>query len=155
MFVSVMKSHVKPQDGIPTLSLPFPSPDIAWPLFVPTHDAGVYVLGLFEGGSAANGAHAHAVSFWTTPGEVVGVLSKAAGREVRWKSMAPEEYQSGFENAVLGLELVETMRLVGEYSYYGKGEEGRQGESDRWLLSGAEKMGLERWVKEKGPWAWE
>lgn len=155
MFITFMKSQVKLLDGIPTISLPFPSDDIAWPLFVPQHDTGMFVMGLFEGGAAADGAHAHAVSAWTTPKEVVDVVSKEAGREVRFNAIPTEVYQSFFPDETLGKEMMETMRLVGEYSYFGKGQEKKQDESDRWLLPGAQKMGLEQWVKANGPWKWE
>lgn len=155
MFITFMKSQVKILDGTPTISLPFPSDTVPWPLFVPQHDAGVYVMGLFEGGNAANGAHANAVSAWTTPQEVVSVLSKEAGREVKFSRISAETFLSFFPDPQVGLELTETMRLVGEYSYYGKGKEGKQGESDRWMLPGAQKMGLEQWVRENGPWKFE
>lgn len=154
MFITVMKSLVKLVDGIPTIRLPFPSDTVPWPLFIPPHDAGLYVMGLFEGGSAADGAHAHAVSAWTTPKEVVSILSKEAGREVRFQTIAADDFQAGYKDPVFGLEMVETMRLVGEYSYFGKGEEKKQAEYDRWLVPGAEKMGLEEWIKTNGPWLW-
>ena len=154
MFINVMKSNIRLVDGTLTLGMPFPSEDIAWPLFVPQHDAGSYVMGLFEGGSEANGAHAHAVSVWTTPKEVIRVVSQEAGRKVQFKTISTDDYEAFYPNNMVGKELAETMRLVGEYNYYGKGEEKKQGEYDRWLIPGAEKMGLEQWVKENGPWKW-
>lgn len=83
------------------------------------------------------------------------MLSKEAGREVRFNAISNEAYAGSFPDKTLGEELMQTQRLVGEYSYYGKGEEKKQAEYDRWLLPGAEKMGLEQWVRENGPWKWE
>lgn len=78
-----MRSSLKLVDGIPTIRMPFPSDSVPWPLFVPPHDAETYVISLFKGGSEANAAYAHAVNAWTTPREVVSLIAKEAGREVR------------------------------------------------------------------------
>lgn len=153
MFITILKPKLV--DGVPTISFPFPSVDIDWPLFAPAHDTGLYVMGLFEGEDKANGAHAQAVSTWTTPKDVVAAISKEAGREVRFNPLPAETYMGFFEDKTLGAELTETMRLAGEYNYYGKGQKEKQAEFDQWLLPGAEKMGFERWVKENGPWKFE
>lgn len=155
MFITFMKSQIKLQDDVLGIRLPFPSEDIAWPLFAPAHDTGAYAMGLFEGGSDANGARAHAVSAWTTPKEVVTVLSKHVGREVKFEPLSVEEYKSFSPDEVIGVELAETMRLVGEYSYFGKGEEKNQEEHNKWLLKGAETIGLKQWISENGPWEFE
>lgn len=151
MFITFAARQAVLRDCVPTISLPFPNADVPWPLLSPQHDTGPYVLGLFAAGAAADGAHAHAVSAWTTPRELVAVLSKAAGREVRFRCISAEEYQRTFEDEVVGVELMETMRWVGEWGYFGPGAEAGQGESDVWLLEGTEKMTLARWVAENGP----
>ena len=81
MFIDFTKNQVKEVDGKPTLSMPFPSENIAWPLIDIRRDGGKFVMGIFEAGATANGARVHAVSTWTTPKEVVAALSKVAGQE--------------------------------------------------------------------------
>jgi len=49
-------------------------------------------------------------------------------------------------------ELLETMYLVGDYSYYGPGTEKKQAESQKWLYPGTSTISVEEWAKENGPW---
>ncbi|GAB1735150.1 hypothetical protein NU219Hw_g217t1 [Hortaea werneckii] len=151
MFLTMTKTLVKAVHGTPMLSVPFPSDSVAWPLVDVRGDGGKYVIGLFEAGEEANGAKVNAVSTWTTPKEVVATLSKAAGKEVVYNPVSAEVFGGFFPEAIRA-ELVETLRLVGEYSYYGKGAEKEQAEQDRWLVAGATKTSLEQWVAENGPW---
>ncbi|KAI6787662.1 hypothetical protein KC363_g9029 [Hortaea werneckii] len=151
MFLTMIKTLVKAVDGTPMLSVPFPSDSIAWPLVDVRGDGGKYVMGLFEAGQTANGAKVNAVSTWTTPKEIVATLGKAAGKEVVYNPVSAEVFGGFFPEAIRA-ELVETLRLVGEYSYYGKGAEKEQAEHDRWLVAGATKISLEQWVARSGPW---
>ncbi|GAB1734836.1 hypothetical protein NU195Hw_g9320t1 [Hortaea werneckii] len=151
MFLTMIKTLVKAVDGTPMLSVPFPSDSIAWPLVDVRGDGGKYVMGLFEAGEKANGVRVNAVSTWTTPKEIVATLSKAAGQDVFYNPVSAEVFGGFFPEAIRA-ELVETLRLVGEYSYYGKGAEKEQAEHDRWLVAGATKISLERWVAKNGPW---
>ncbi|KAI7152264.1 hypothetical protein KC349_g9043 [Hortaea werneckii] len=151
MFLTMIKTLVKAVDGTPMLSVPFPSDSIAWPLVDVRRDGGKYVMGLFEAGEKANGTEVHAVSTWTTPKEIVATLSKATGQEVVYNPVSAEMFGSFFPEAIRA-ELVETLRLVGEYSYYGKGAEKEQAEQDRWLVAGATKISLGGWVDENAPW---
>ncbi|RMY69576.1 hypothetical protein D0863_06369 [Hortaea werneckii] len=151
MFLTMIKTLVKAVDGTPMLSVPFPSDSIAWPLVDVRGDGGKYVMGLFEAGEKANGAKVNAVSTWTTPKEIVATLSKAAGQEVFYNPVSAEVFGGYFPEAIRA-ELVETLRLVGEYSYYGKSAEEEQAEHDRWLVAGATKISLGQWVAKNGPW---
>ncbi|KAI7279473.1 hypothetical protein KC345_g5351 [Hortaea werneckii] len=151
MFLAMIKTLVKAVDGTPMLSVPFSSDSIAWPLVDVRGDGGKYVMGLFEAGEKANGAKVNAVSTWTTPKEIVATLSKAAGQDVVYNPVSAEVFGGFFPEAIRE-ELVETLRLVGEYSYYGKGAEKKQAEHDRWLVAGATKISLEQWVAKNGPW---
>ncbi|RMY69079.1 hypothetical protein D0862_14915 [Hortaea werneckii] len=151
MFLTMTKTLVKAVDGTPMLSVPFPSDSIAWPLVDVRGDGGKYVMGLFEAGEQANGVKINAVSTWTTPKEIVATLSKAAGKEVVYNPVSTEVFGGFFPEAIRA-ELIETLRLVGEYSYYGKGAEKEQAEQDRWLVEGAKTISLEQWVANNGPW---
>ena len=63
MFASV-SANAQVQDGVPTLALPFPSEDMAWPVLDPRRDTGKFVMGLFEGASSANGIKVHGATTW-------------------------------------------------------------------------------------------
>ncbi|KAK5122226.1 hypothetical protein LTR85_004136 [Meristemomyces frigidus] len=152
MFINFAKSQIRSVDGTPTLSMPFPSDSIAWPLIDPRRDGGKWVMGLFEGGPSANGVKVHAASTWTTPKEVVAAVSKEADKEVVLKLISKEVFAS-FLPENIREEITETMLLVGDYSYYGNGAEKQQSEHDKWLVPGAEKISFGQWVKENGPWS--
>ncbi|KAK4507014.1 hypothetical protein PRZ48_000748 [Zasmidium cellare] len=151
MFINFAKTMVKAVEGTPTLAMPFPSDDIAWPLIEPRRDLGKYVVAVFEGASKANGVRVHAVSTWTTPKKVVAALSIEAGQEVVFK-VIPGQVFASFLPENIRDELLETMLLVGNYSYYGKGEEKKQKEHEKWLVPGSELISYEQWAKENGPW---
>ncbi|KAK4552505.1 hypothetical protein LTR86_010349 [Recurvomyces mirabilis] len=151
MFIDFVKTSVNDVNGTPTISMPFPSDTIPWPLIAPRRDGGKYVWGLFEGDEKADGAHVHAVSFWTTPKEVAAAFSKAAGKTVKFQTI-PGDVFAGFLPENVKQELLETMYLVGDYSYYGPGSEKEQAESEKWLLPGTSTISVEEWAKENGPW---
>ncbi|KAK4949510.1 hypothetical protein LTR10_012128 [Elasticomyces elasticus] len=151
MFVTFAKTQVKPVDGVPTLAMPFPSDSVAWPLIDPRADSGKYIMGIFEGGAEANGAFVHAVSTWTTPRQIVADLSEVVGKEVVFKTITGDEWAKDLPQH-LKAELLETMLLVGDYSYYGPGAEKKQAESDKWLVPGAKKTDFKGWAQSHGPW---
>ena len=158
MFIEALARSPKVFNGQAAMSYPFPSTDIPWPVIAPRRDMGKYVMGVFEGGSSANGVKVHAVSTWTTPNEVAASLSKESGREVKFNLVSAEMFH-GFLKPTMGevvaAELTETMRFVGEYSYYGKGEEKKQAEHDKWMVKGSEKISYPQWAKENGPFKYE
>lgn len=154
MFLNALQSQIRRgADGKAALTMPFPSDDIAWPLIDPKRDAGKYVVGLFEGGSAANGVKVHGVSTWTTPREIVDVLGKQSGQDVVFNAV-PADVFAGFLPEHLQDELLETMLLVGDHSYYGKGEEKKQERSAKWLIKDASLPSFDQWAQENGPWKW-
>ena len=158
MFIDVIARSVQVNDGQASLSMPFPSDDVPWPLIHPRRDFGKYVVGVFEGGSSANGVKVHAVSTWTTPKDLVATLSQNSNREVSFNPVPADDYSKVLEKArgaVIAQELTETMRLIGEYSYYGKGEEKNQTKHDKWLLKDAERISYPQWAKENGPFRYE
>ena len=149
MFITFVGGLVKEIDGQPQINLPFPDENIAWPLVEPKRDGGKWVMGLFEGGSEANGVEANGVSTWTTPKDVVAELSKQAGKEVKFNSI-PGDVFGSFLPENIRSEMVETMLLVGNYNYFGKGTKEKQQESDKWLVKDADLIDWARYVKEAG-----
>jgi hypothetical protein len=155
MFLSFLPNLIRTRDGVPTIILPFPSENINWPLIDPPQDGGKFIMGLFEAGSRANGAKVNAVSCWTTPKDLVAALSKESGREVKLQIVSPDEFAKPFPDN-LAAELTETLRVVGEYGVYGKGQDKKQHEHNKWLVSGSgETVGLEQWIHQQGPWTFE
>lgn len=151
MFMDIRNLVKTPPGGTPALSLPFPDGNVPWPLIEPRHDAGKYVMGMFEGGASADGVKVHGVSTWTTPNAVVAALSRESGSDVRFNAI-PAEVFAGFLPERVRKELLETMLLVGNYSYYGKGAENLQDESAKWLMGDANLLSYEQWAKVNAPY---
>ena len=155
MFLSFLPNLIRKINDVPTMTMPYPSDSIAWPLIDPPQDGGKYVMGLFEGGRTANGVEVNAVSCWTTPKELVEALSKESGREVNLEIVPADIFAAEFPDNIAA-ELTETLRVVGEYSVYGKNEEKKQPEHDKWLVEGSGKpVTLEQWIHQNGPWKFE
>lgn len=151
MFLTFVRRLIHVIDGTPTLIVPFPSANIAWPLHDPKEDAGKYVVALFEGGEAANGVQVQGVSTWTTPQDVVDTICAVAGTDVVFKCVSAEDFSKALPENIRE-EITETLLLIGDYSYYGIGAEHRQSESAEWLLPQSKLMTFERFVEENGPW---
>lgn len=100
-------------------------------------DSGKYVLGKFEKGAEANGVEVYTVSACTTPKELVAAVSKAAGQEVKLQKVTIEVFKS-FTPPNIAQELLETMLLVGDYSYYDPREEKNQEQYNKWLVKNAD-----------------
>nr|OQO21813.1 hypothetical protein B0A51_09833 [Rachicladosporium sp. CCFEE 5018] len=150
MYIDFVKTLTKSFDGVPTLALPFPDENFAWPLLAPRRDGGKYVVGLFDAGEKANGVSVQGVSTWTTPKKVVTQLGEFIGKEVKFNTIPGEVFGSFLPEAIRE-DLTQMMEWIGEESYYGKGTEKKQGESDKFLI---ENPGLVDWptfLKEGGP----
>lgn len=152
MYLKSAKDEIAFVDGKQTLQMPFAnSPSISWPFIEPHTDSGKYVFGLFEAGSSANGKFVHAVSAWTTVPELLQAMSRASGKEVVFKKIGIDAFRK-LHPEVVAEDLTQTMLLVGNYSYYGKGEAKAQKGHDWWLLEGTKPLGLEKMVEATGPW---
>lgn len=158
MFGDILTRMVNVQNGVAALSMPFPNDSVAWPLIMPRRDYGKWVMGAFEAGSDADGKYINAVSTWTTPKQVVAAISKHANTDVKFNAL-PAEVFTGIMQQVrgemVGLELSETMQLIGGWNYYGQGMEEKQKESERFLLKDADLISYERWADENGPFKFE
>ena len=151
-------TSVQVRDGTPTLGFPFPSENVAWPLLDPRRDSGKWILGLFEGGSSANGVKVNAVSAWTTPKDVVAALSKESGQDVVFSAVPPDVFKDIMiksQGELAGKELAEMFQFIGEYNYFGKAEEKNHSEHAKWLLPDADLISYEDWLKSAGPWKFE
>ncbi|CAK1355981.1 NmrA-like family domain-containing protein 1 [Cercospora beticola] len=148
MFLQEAQKQIRPNpqnNNKPTIALPFPDENIAWPMIDVNADTGKYVMGLFEGGSKADGVSVNGVSTWTTPKEFVAAVSKSVGKEVDFVPL-PREVFEGFLPDAVKKELGEMMDLIGKWNYFGKGQEKEQEGHDEWLAKGTKKVGLEEWV---------
>jgi hypothetical protein len=111
--------------------------------------------GLFENESKANGVRVNVVSCWTTPQDLVTALGKESGRAVGLQIVSPEEFAEDFPDN-LSAELTETLRIIGEYSFYGKGQDAKQDEPNKWLVrGGGQPVSLEEWIHQQTPWTFE
>ena len=153
-YMSNIKGMTRPgQDGVPTFTQPWDGDKTHVPLFDSGRDSGTYVAGILtQDPKSVNGLHVRAVSQWVTPNELVSTLSKVCGTEVKFQSV-PEEVYKGFLPESVAAELTANMVLVRDYSYYGKGTEKDQAQSDR-VLGDVKPITWEEFVKENGPWKW-
>ncbi|KAF1819405.1 NAD(P)-binding protein [Dissoconium aciculare CBS 342.82] len=151
MYIDFLKNLVHPVDGVPTLSLPFPDENIPWPLVAPRRDGGKYVVGLFEAGREADGAHVQGISTWTSPRKFVDQLGESLGREVRYQPVSGEAFGRNFPEAIRA-DLVDMMLWIGEDSYYGAGSPAKQAESERFLVEDADLLDVPGFIREAQPW---
>ena len=85
------------------------------------------------------------------PKPIVAAISKESGKEVAFKTLPAEVYASFLPEAVRE-DLLQTMLLIGRYSYFGKGEEKNQAQHNKWLLKDAKPISIQQWVHESAPW---
>lgn len=156
MFFSFIENLIRGgQDSAPHLTLPVSSESTLWPFIDPPQDGGKFIMGLFEAGEKSNGVRVNAVSCWTTPKELVATLSKEGGKNVTLKTISPELFAKDFPDNLSG-QLTETLIMAIEYGVYGTGEEKKQPEHDKWLVKDSgNKITLEEWVHQNGPWTFE
>jgi len=74
------------------------------------------------------------------PQEVVDVLSKATGKDIRFKEQPASVESIAKIGNKIAEELQENMLLIRDFSYFGKGAEKKQAESDKYLVPGSKKQ---------------
>ncbi|KAF2236091.1 NAD(P)-binding protein [Viridothelium virens] len=156
MYLKSYKDQVRSLEGRLSMIMPFSlsgsdSTSPSWPVVDPREDSGKYIIGLFEGGKDADGVSVHAVSAWSSPKELLAAISREVEKEVNFAAVSPDELSASLPENIAH-EITETMLLVGNFSYYGRGEEKNQDQSDEWLVKSTKTMGLEQLVQRKGPW---
>lgn len=125
----------KGEDGSLSINLPI-DPSARIPMIDVQADTGKWVAGMFEAGEAVNGQKVQAVSFWTDMQTFSSQLGKALDKKVTYNNI-PVDLFKGFLPEAIADELTENMKLIDQYSYYGKDTEKHQPQSDAFLLKDA------------------
>lgn len=149
-FMSNLPGQIKRQEdnGPIVLSQPWNGQKTFVPLLDIKADTGKYVAGIYEAGSAANGAEVQGVSQWAHPDEIVAKISEVAGQDVKFVEQDVSVEATKSMPKIPG-ELTQNMLLIRDYSYYCKGAEQKQAESDKFFLKGAEKTTWDSFVKQQ------
>ncbi|KFY67739.1 hypothetical protein V496_01413 [Pseudogymnoascus sp. VKM F-4515 (FW-2607)] len=124
-YMSNLLQVVRPSgDGSGTYSVPLPNPTTApLPLFDPATDTGKFVKAIFLAGEKAFGKTYNAAVAYVTPEEIASEWSAVTGKKAKavvadgkaWKA----ELTGYGLSEVAAEELLQTMRLMGEFGYYG------------------------------------
>ncbi|KAJ9610825.1 hypothetical protein H2200_005602 [Cladophialophora chaetospira] len=151
-FMQNLTKQFKPDDsGVLTLTLPWNAQNTWVPLLDIQKDTGLFTVGLLEAGSAADGAYVHGVSEWYHPQGFVDELAKVTGKDLKFaEEPASVESIAKIGNKIAE-ELQENMLLIRDWSYYGKGTEKEQAESDKFLVPGSKKTTWKDFA-EKNQW---
>ncbi|EXJ87924.1 hypothetical protein A1O1_04851 [Capronia coronata CBS 617.96] len=145
--------RVDPETGFPTLSMPW-NPTTTWlPMIDIRSDTGLYTAGLFEAGSEANGVHVQGVSEWVHPQQITDILCQITGDEVCFVEEPASIEDAARMGNRIAEELTQNMILIRDYSYFGKGTDKKQAESDRFLVPAAKKSTWKDFA-EKVQWQW-
>ncbi|EXJ82766.1 hypothetical protein A1O3_06581 [Capronia epimyces CBS 606.96] len=142
-----------PDSGTVSLSLPW-DPTTTWvPVIDIQKDTGLFTAGLFEAASKANGVSVQGVSEWLHPRQITDTLSEVTGKDVVFvQQPASVESAASLGNRIAE-ELTQNMILIRDYSYFGKGAEKDQAESDQFLVAGAKKNTWKQFA-ETAQWKW-
>lgn len=152
-FMSNLTNAFKPgEDGTATLSQPWSAQNTWLPMIDIRADTGLFTVGLFEAGAGANGTEVQGTSQWVHPQEIVDTLAEVTGKPVKFvEQPASVEAAAQLGNRIAE-ELTQNMLLIRDYSYFGKGSEKNQAESDRFLVEGAKKSTWKQFA-EKTQWS--
>lgn len=134
----------KGEDGSYSITLPI-DPSTRIPFIDAVADTGKWVASIFEAGAAANGKKVQAVSFWSDMQSFSSDLGSALGKKVTYNNVPADVFKS-FLPAAVADELTENMKLIDQYSYYGKDSEKAQPESDALLLKDLPLATVKSWV---------
>lgn len=134
----------KDEQGKWSITLPI-RPEARVPMIEVRGDSGKWIAGLFEAGKSANGRYIQAVSFWTDMATFVRELGAKFGTEVAYNHVPADAFRKVLPEAIAD-ELTENMKLMDQYSYYGKGTEAKQPEHDKLLLAGAKLTTIPEWA---------
>jgi uncharacterized protein YbjT (DUF2867 family) len=155
-FMSNLKGMINknPQTDVPTLNMPWDAEKTQVGLLDVAGDTGKFVAGLLLADpKSVDGFRVNGVSQWATPREIVDTLGKVSGTKVEFREVSPEEYE-GYLPKPIAEEMLENMLLVRTWSYFGKGAEKQQAESNK-ILGDTKLTTWEEFVKQNGPWEWK
>ena len=140
-FMSNLPGQIKRQDnGEISLSSPWNAKSTWLPLIDIRADTGKFVAGLFEAGRDANGVSVQGASEWVHPQDIVSKVAEVAGEDVKFIEQ-PLDIPTTKSMPKIPGELAQNMLLIRDYSYYGKGAQDKQAESDKFLPAGDNKKG--------------
>ena len=153
-FMSNLLGMIKKQDnGDIALDLPWNAQNSWVPLLDIRGDTGKFVTGLFAAGKAADGVYVQGTSKWVHPQQIVDTVAKKSGQDVKFtESTMTVEIASKMPK--IPEELMQNMMLVRDYSYFGKGTQDKQAESDKWLAEGMKTTTFKDFAAGQ-KWAWE
>lgn len=137
----------KDGDGKWSITLPI-RPEARVPMIDVRADSGKWIAGLFEAGDRADGRYVQAVSFWTDMRTFAQELGAALGGQVAYHHVPADTFRDAAPEAIAD-ELTENMKLMDQYSYFGKGTEQKQPEDDKLLLAGARLSSVQEWAKSR------
>ena len=148
-FTSNFKGGINPgQDGVLSWTVPFHPTETKVALINIQEDTGKYVAGIIAKGKEANGVAVQAVSEWKTPQEIVDVIAKHVGKEIKFTQVPPEVFVKFLPfPEYIANEFTENMILIRDFSYFGPGAEKNQAEHDKWLLEGTKTVPFSEYVK--------
>lgn len=155
---SMTRSSPQVNDGTPTISLPWDAENTKVALFDAAQDTGTFVGGIlgYPNPAELDGQFIQAVSEWATPTKIVADMSEVIGREVKFNPLSEEASLKAFGQGMpqkIAEELVENMVLIRDFSYYGKGTEKKQAESNKVLEPlDLKTQTFKEWVKKAEPW---
>lgn len=140
-FMSNLTKQFQPgkDTGVVTLKQPWHATETWVPMLDLQRDTGLFTAGLFEAGPEANGVFVHGVSEWMHPKDITDQVSQITGRKVEFVEEPASVESAAQTGNKIAEELLQNMLLIRDYSYYGKGEEQKQAESDKYLVQGAKK----------------
>lgn len=148
-FMSNLLGQIKREDdGQIALSQPWDAEKTWLPLLDIRGDTGKYVMGIYEAGSAANGAKVQGVSEWVHPSQITTLVSQLSGQDVKFvESNLTIEMTESMPR--IPAELSQNMLLIRLYSYFGKGTEQKQAESDKFVVEGTKLTSWNDWAKQQ------
>jgi uncharacterized protein YbjT (DUF2867 family) len=156
-FMSNLKEMIKPnpKTGTPTLKMPWDAEKTQVALLDVVGDTGKFVAGLLlaDDPKSVDGFHVNGVSQWATPQAIVSMISEGGGTKVEFLEVSAEEYE-GYLPEPIAKEMTENMLLVRTWSYFGKGAEKEQAQSNK-ILGDTKLTTWEEFVKQNGPWEWK
>jgi hypothetical protein len=81
-------------------------------------------------------------------------MSRECGRDVVFQEPTIDAFESAHP-AIVAKDVGQTMLLVGNYSYYGPGQDKQQAQHEKWLLNGAKPLGLRGALQASQPWKFD
>lgn len=150
-FMSNLTQQFQPnaETGVVTLSQPWNPTQTYIPMLDIQQDTGLYTAGLFEAGPEANGAYVQAVSEWVHPKDITDTLSQITGRQIKFVELPGSVESAAQLGNKFAEELTQNMLLIRDYSYFGRGSEKNQAESDKYLLPGTKKNTWKAFAEKK------